>query len=126
MDITSGASSRLTITLRHSCNLGRRNDTRKASAQCANALLLLNLFGLVEFLRPGRQRDSPPAATASPISRRAHGLVATGDYKTGTPLKVDFDEWVRFGFKEPDAAYHAEAERIAAGFVEPPDAEWQR
>ena len=50
-----------------------------------------------------------------------------GDYKTSTLRRVDFDEWVRFGFKDADAAYQfrAEAERIAAGFVEPPDAEWQ-
>ena len=51
-----------------------------------------------------------------------------GDYKTSTPRKVDFDEWARFGFKEPDAVFQfrAEAERIAPGFVEPPDADWQR
>jgi len=50
-----------------------------------------------------------------------------GDYKTSTLRRVDFDEWVRFGFKDADAAYQfrAEAERIAAGFIEPPDAEWQ-
>jgi hypothetical protein len=51
-----------------------------------------------------------------------------GDYKTSTPRRVDFDEWLRFGFKDSDAAYQfrAEAEKIASGFVEPPDAEWQR
>ena len=50
-----------------------------------------------------------------------------GDYKTSTPRRVDFDEWVRFGFKDLDAAYQfrVEAERIAPGFVESPDAEWQ-
>jgi len=51
-----------------------------------------------------------------------------GDYRTSSARRADFDEWVRFGFKEPDAAYQfrAEAERIAPGFVEPPDTEWQR
>ena len=51
-----------------------------------------------------------------------------GDYKTSTARRVDLDEWVRFGFTDPEAAYQfrAEAGRIAPGFVEPPDAEWQR
>jgi hypothetical protein len=51
-----------------------------------------------------------------------------GDHKTSTARRVDFDEWVRFGFKDPNAAYQvrAEAERIAPDFIEPPDAEWQR
>jgi hypothetical protein len=51
-----------------------------------------------------------------------------GDYMTSKPRKVDLDEWMRFGFKDANAAYQfrAEAERIAPDFVEPPDAEWQR
>jgi hypothetical protein len=51
-----------------------------------------------------------------------------GDYRTSTPRRVDFDEWLRFGFKDRDAAYQfrAEAEKIAPGFIEPADAEWQR
>ena len=51
-----------------------------------------------------------------------------GAYKTSTARRVDFDEWVRFGFTDPEAAYQfrAEASRSAPGFVEPPDDEWQR
>jgi hypothetical protein len=59
------------------------------------------------------------------LHRTAHQC---GDYKTSTPRRVDFDEWVRFGFRDREAAdqFRAEADRIASGFVEPPDAEWQR
>src|SRR5262245_30115559 len=51
-----------------------------------------------------------------------------GAYKTSTARRVDFDEWVRFGFTDPEAAlqFRAEASRSAPGFVERPDEEWQR
>ncbi len=51
-----------------------------------------------------------------------------GDYKTSKARSVDFNEWLRFGFKDRDAAYQfrVEAEMIAPGFVEPADADWQR
>ena len=51
-----------------------------------------------------------------------------GEHKTSKARTVDFDEWVRFGFKDRDAAYQfrLEAEQIAPGFVEAPDAEWLR
>ena len=32
-----------------------------------------------------------------------------GDYNTSTPRKVNFDEWVRFGFKDAEAAYKCRA-----------------
>jgi hypothetical protein len=51
-----------------------------------------------------------------------------GEYKTSTARRVVFDEWVRFGFKDAEAAYQfrAEADRIVPGLVEQATEEWQR
>jgi hypothetical protein len=63
--------------------------------------------------------------TLNVLHRTAQQCGAT---KTSTARRVDLDEWVRFGFTDPEAAYHfrAEAGRSVPGLVEPPDEEWQR